>query len=64
MEKGMLRVEALKLAYETAYKLRILDANEWKDFKNQQKMELYDNIFELAEENFNFIMGSREPLLK
>lgn len=58
-ELPFLRLEALKLAYEVAYKQDIFNAREWANKSLDDQVDSYKQVFELAAINYQFIMSGK-----
>lgn len=53
----LLRLEALKMAYETAYKCEVNSVDDWRRKSDEEKAQLLDDVFFLAARNHQFIIG-------
>jgi hypothetical protein len=55
-----LRLECLKLAFDVAHKTETFDPRKWANKSLEEQLEAYDQICELAEMNYKFLVKERE----
>lgn len=57
-----MRLEALKLAYEVAFRQDIFSRRDWDGKSFEEQVEAYKQVFELADINYQFIVSGEVKL--
>lgn len=55
-----LRLECLKIAFDVASKVGAFDQYNWVKKSEDEQLEVYEQVYELAEMNYKFMMKERE----
>ncbi len=56
------RLESLKLAYEVAFKQDVFNPIHWNKMTEEKQIEAYQQIFELADYNCNYLVSGKSGL--
>ncbi len=55
-----MRLECLRIAFDVAHKAETFDSSKWPNKSLEAQLEAFDQVYELAEMNYKFVVKDNE----